>query len=453
MATKLLADRPSRKVRMVDPCAGPGTFASALNAGALLGEGDVLVGLDIDAGMVGTAKRNASNFNFRAEYRADDYLLTPLEQSDYVIMNPPYVRQEWISLKAEYQEAVRRLWNSVPQATSNLYVYFAAKAIAELTEGGRFAFIMYDSWQYTLFGSWLKDLIFSNAIEIEIEPAGPQPFSGRLIDATIVFGRKRTPEGKTLVTKQRRKQIGKDDQTTTIGQAFQTHRGLRLKQASFFRCSLSDCDKFGATPFLKKVGNIKGYAVPDDHDDAAILIFGPGDNTKAESALEDRIAVAKLSPLNNKSILNWHHERPDTWMFHRPPKWSPIVFNYYLRNRPRHLLNPSRIFSDNFYGLYPHTGDAYAWLAILNSTVVAREILNHSRNQGGGLRKIQLYEYRDVRIPDLTSLGSNNVSVLGELGRRLASAGDATIIGEIDEQVARFFDEFRGVSDTPGNGS
>ena len=44
-----------------------------------------------------------------------------------------------------------------------------------------------------------------------------------------------------------------------------------------------------------------------------------------------------------------------------------------------------------------------AALALLNSTAVCVDVLARSRNQGGGLAKLQLFEYRETRVPDWTA--------------------------------------------------
>lgn len=421
MVRYLLDPRPPRSVRIVDPCCGPGTFAAAMKAEGLLLPQDEFVGFDIDPAMVVSATQSAKGLQAHVRYTTADFLLTPNELADFVIMNPPYVRQEWLDRKDTYRSTTHRLVGSTPPGTSNLYTYFLAKALAELKEGGRFAFIIYDSWKYTRFGHWLQALLEDICAEVVVESAGPQPFGGRLIDATILYGAKGAISNRSASCLPAHDEDA-GTQDIRIEDAFETKRGLRLKQTSFFRCQLKDCDDLGAIPFLKKAGGIRGFCVPEDHPEAAILVYGPGSNLKAEAALNLRLGAALADPEMNKSILNWHNQRPEVWMYHRRPPWAPLVFNYYLRNRPRHLFNPERPFSDNFYGLVPRGAvNPLAWLAVLNSTTVSNSILMNSRNQGNGLSKIQLFEYRGVVIPNLDSAPHDVVSRLTALGGRLAA--------------------------------
>jgi hypothetical protein len=435
MARELMHGRGRLGIRVLDPCVGPGTFCSALSREGLLRRADTFVGLDIDQQMVSAAMQSAVGLQASTEFHVADFLTTEVGEADYVIMNPPYVRQEWLDSKVEYADAVLKIVDAPIPGTANLYAYFIVKAVGDLVPGGRLACVVYDSWQYTRFGRWLRDALSDLCDDIRVESAGQQPFQGHLIDATILYGTKRRGRHGTY------RWPAQEEGNTKPGFArledlFQTRRGLRLKQASFFGCRRDDCEKLGASPFLKKVGAIQGYKVPDDHSEAAILVFGPDTNPVAHEVLRQRLDAAKHAPEANATILNWYEQRPDAWMYHRPPPWAPLVFNYYLRNRPRHILNATRPFSDNFYGLSPRSDevDAIPWLAILNSSIVADGVMAHSRNQGNGLSKIQLFEYRRVPVPDATLFSSRRIRGLTVLGNRLVNEPDAAdeIVSAID---------------------
>src|SRR5262249_22203944 len=130
-----------------------------------------------------------------------------------------------------------------------------------------------------------------------------------------------------------------------LDRLFASRRGLRLKQADFFLCDLSDVERTGATPFVKKCGRVRGYAVPSDHGEAALLARSPRPDARVLRELERRIERAAREPEANVSILTWHRERPETWFAHGAPPRAPLIFNYYLRNRPRYLYNPERAYS------------------------------------------------------------------------------------------------------------
>jgi hypothetical protein len=129
---------------------------------------------------------------------------------------------------------------------------------------------------------------------------------------------------------------------------------------------------------------------------------------------------------------------------HRHPPHAQFLFSYYLRGRPRHIYNPTRAYADNFYGLAPkQESDPLVLLSLLNSTASCAEILFRSRNQGGGLAKIQLYEYRRARVPDWSFLSRQGAVNLHALGQQLIdnSGSSSRIISKIDEIIS---DEFGG---------
>jgi hypothetical protein len=89
--------------------------------------------------------------------RQGDFLLTPLETTfDYVVGNPPYVRQERIPgvLLAEYR---RRYTTLVGRA--DLYVPFFERSLQLLAPGGYLGFICADRWMKNQYGTRLRQMI------------------------------------------------------------------------------------------------------------------------------------------------------------------------------------------------------------------------------------------------------------------------------------------------------
>ena len=300
--------------------------------------------------------------------------------------------------------------------------------LEDIKLGGSFSCIVYDSFKVTKFGRVLFSLLNACCENVAIEPVGAQPFLGRLIDAVIVSGIKKYQVKDAAY---RIEDIDQDNLRTRtelenvsgfvpISDIFETKRGLRLKQTAFFLTNRDKCKQTGATPFVKKIFHVDGYAVSKAHPEAALLVHPDDYNEAVLEELKIRLTAAKKDPDRFQSILNWVKHRPDSWYFHQKPPKAPILFNYYIRNLPRHLLNPIGPYSDNFYGLN-WDGDipAEAVLAIMNSTVVRKEILSRARNQGNGLYKLQLFEYRDVHIPDLRDFDRKTIKKLAGMGAKL----------------------------------
>jgi adenine-specific DNA-methyltransferase len=277
--------------------------------------------------------------------------------------------------------------------------------------------------------------------DIEFHPVHQQPFDGHLIDAVIIYGTKKAATEQECLGNLEMERSGPFSGLKgflPIERLFSTRRGLRLKQADFFLCELAEFEDKGAVPFVKKLPGHKGFNIPRDHNEGALLVSQYGSNETLLRELKRRLKLAEQNPEQNVSILTWYKERPSAWFRHGKPPKAPIIFNYYLRNRPRHINN-DRVFSDNFYGLTPLSESTLisAWIAVLNSTAACVEILFRSRNQGSGLAKVQLFEYRKAAILNVAELGSVDQRTLSKLGHRLLLGCEDpfAVIHEIDNAI------------------
>ena len=86
-----------------------------------------------------------------------DFLLAPLEgEFDFVVGNPPYVRQELIPapLLAEYRIRFETLYDR-----ADLYIPFIERSLKVLSEGGMLGFICADRWMKNRYGGPLRSLV------------------------------------------------------------------------------------------------------------------------------------------------------------------------------------------------------------------------------------------------------------------------------------------------------
>ncbi|HCU11026.1 MAG TPA: hypothetical protein DGB72_02750 [Gemmatimonadetes bacterium] len=411
--------------KILDPCVGPATFPQALTrVDALIAE-DHLTLVDVDDQMVDRTRAWCAGREWAARIVRADYLTwRPPEQFDLAILNPPYLRQEWLDADRTYRPLFReRLGVDVP-GTANLYVYFLVKAVTDLLPGGSFSCIVPDTWRHTRFGEWLEAFLSDRCVDLAIEPVPDQPFDGVLIDAAILTGTTaEVGEPRAALPALGKSLFYGETGFAPLQELFETRRGLRLKQSSFFLCRRESAPE-GATPFVKHVRHVPGYEVLPDHPEAALLVPSSAQDHRLMPELLLRLKAAQSVPDQNETILTWWKERPQAWFSHPPAPYAPILFNYYLRSRPRHIRNREFLFSDNFYGLTPRSVSIEACLALLNSTFVTDELLACSRPQGSGLAKLQLYEYRNCWIPDVRELDPDVVCQLADLGRRLAVSRD-----------------------------
>lgn len=452
MAESLSRNCQDEEAKILDPCVGPYTFPQALlNAGMLNPKQTVTV-VDVDQEMVSLTDEWGIEHGVNLHSIAADYLELPMSNEyDYAILNPPYVRQEWLDKKSHYQELFKARYGLNIPGTSNLYIYFLVKVIMDLKPRGHLISIVYDSWQSTQYGQWLLAFFRFFCNSLQIKTVSNQPFDNRLIDATIIQVIKKSDLNYNSFSYEKERYTGRGvlfdiEGFSPVHDIFSTQRGLRLKQANFFLSSMTASSSVGATPFIKKIGKLRGYSVPEDHPEAALLIASDSDNILALNELQRRITFAEKEPEKNVAILTWFQERPDSWFLHGEAPYAPILFNYYLRNRPKHIFNSDRKYADNFYGLLPLDNiSPFAYVAVLNSTGVCAEILAHARNQGNGLSKIQLYEYRNIYVPDLRQCSERERISFHKLGLDLVERPhlcDITL-ENIDTLIAAVFDDPR----------
>lgn len=418
---------------VLDPCVGPNTFPAVI---AEVRSRPIRIrAFDIDIEMCRITKSNSKSSLTSVD--CGDYLNLPLRGDyDFAILNPPYVRQEWIREKANYRRIIKSNLGIDLPGTSNLYVYFIVKALYDLKVGGKLSCIVYDSWQSTLYGRWLKAFLDQMCKTWRSEPAPATPFEGRLIDATIIYAERGAPDRRA----ERFTSSIIREGFASIDELFVSRRGLRLKQANFFLSTLDQTLIEGSAPFIKKISKIPGYCVAPEHPEAALLVEEEDRNVRAIKTLEKRLSLALRDPEKNVSILTWYHERPGQWYNHKAAPRDTLLFNYYLRHRPRHILNAeARAYSDNFYGLTSRSQiKSVVWLAALNATASVTGIMKKARNQGSGLAKLQLFEYREAEVVDINLWSETDRCRLEDIAVELAHASfpSTSLVKKIDHLIA-----------------
>ncbi len=86
-----------------------------------------------------------------------DFLLTPLEgEFDFVVGNPPYVRQELIAgpLLAEYRSRYQSMYDR-----ADIYIPFIERSLSVLSDGGSLGFICADRWMKNRYGGPLRNFV------------------------------------------------------------------------------------------------------------------------------------------------------------------------------------------------------------------------------------------------------------------------------------------------------
>lgn len=86
-----------------------------------------------------------------------DFLLIPLEtRFDFIVGNPPYVRQELIAdaLMREYRSRYRTIYDR-----ADIYVPFIERSLTSLAKDGQLSFICADRWMKNRYGGPLRQMV------------------------------------------------------------------------------------------------------------------------------------------------------------------------------------------------------------------------------------------------------------------------------------------------------
>lgn len=109
-----------------------------------------------------------------------DFLLTPLDgQFDFVVGNPPYVRQELIPapLLAAYRSRFQTMYDR-----ADLYIPFIELSLSLLAPGGSLGFICSDRWMKNRYGGPLRSLVAEQFhLRIYVDMVGTPAFHSEVI--------------------------------------------------------------------------------------------------------------------------------------------------------------------------------------------------------------------------------------------------------------------------------
>lgn len=127
-----------------------------------------------------------------------DFLLVPIDlEFDYVIGNPPYLRQEMIPapLLHEYRKRYSTLYDR-----ADLYVPFIERSLRMLSAGGQLSFICADRWTKNRYGGPLRALVASEFhLKAYVDMVDTPAFHSDVIAYPAITVIERAVSGPTLV--------------------------------------------------------------------------------------------------------------------------------------------------------------------------------------------------------------------------------------------------------------
>lgn len=457
--------------KILDPCIGPNTFLSYLDD---INSSIQITGVELDESLI---SENIKEFYKKPNRQLilDSFFNLPLANKfDFIVQNPPYVRQELMMNGENSKLLALKSLSSLSQiipAKSNLYVYFLLKSFFHLADHGRMIAVIYDSWLYSDFGKVLKDAFVRFGSIEGIYHFKKNAFPDAEVGATVIdFKRIINPKEKNKLIKLY--SLKTVDEVGFYGskiklpfkqipvQEFFTYRFSEETVIDFKIGLFKPIEKINSQPIQRGISSIANKffiqqqktfeeSIPFVKDVTSITFFNIKNELFYLLALNGHISEKTQKHLDNakKEILaegekfkalKEQIEHNPNWYKVQLKKPGNLLFNYYLRKNIDFLLNEELHYSsDNFYILNVEK-HLLANFAILNSSFTRISVLLHSRNQGNGLRKIQLYEFKDIPVVDSNKLSNETIAQLEIAAEKLKSVsrfseGKEEMINEIDE--------------------
>lgn len=459
MSSELLKVVPENGI-VLDPCIGKNIFFSYLSSSKIH-----LKGIEIDKNLVSSTISSFYDHKNRNLEIGDFIEFSFNQKFDAIVMNPPYTRQEKLSseTKIKLRDICKRAGINI-SAKANLYLYFVIKSLLLLKDGGTLIAITYDSWLYSSFGDRFKQYLLEKYSIKKIIHFKHEAFDGVDIGATLLIIQKNKPlqSIEYIEYYSAKKFLPQDCNVETYNLLpqelieFNEHTSkkqtinfpekyfqplIEISEKTPWRGTSSPSNKFfiykdksdGLTPVLKKIP--KNNYSATNKDCVYAFSFSELDSETSMKRLQD-IRTSILSNKVSDSLRN--KVLSDEFWYKFPIKQGGnIIFNYYFRNNPKFIMNAERMATmGNFYNLI--VTDVFEYFALLNSSLTRYVFERNSKNQGRGLRKIQLNRFITIPIMKLSLFDRIEKEKLGELGKKLSLTKNVKpIIKNIDTIVVR----------------
>ncbi len=401
---------------IVDPCFGRGVFVNSL----LKANYSNITGIEIDS-------ETFSNIENPAEtkcnlIREDFFSFKPQVPVDGFILNPPYVRQEEIDdmemLGVTKDIIQAKCGDFTIYSKANLYIYFIARCVHLLRNGGQMVAIFPNAWINTPDGKgFMSQLLGKGSIDNLIKVVG-YPFVGNpFVDVIILKftkgGDNKTRE-ETLIIRDNTINLeptNSDLKTVDVSNCVplstiaSIRRGITTGYNKAFINPQID-DKSIQIKILSTPKDVPGYSTRYARCDNLLKI----DNGMTIS--EDLACYIKeyermiLSQGKPKSLME-EIKKGKEWYSLTIPNPSDIVFPYIIRNNVRFILNDGKVVvRDNFYSISSNH-DSMLLMALLNNLFVFSQLELMGKSYGNGILKIQKYDVDNIVVPNPETLKCN----------------------------------------------
>lgn len=498
-------DRPLHGMRLLEPSFGGGEFLLAAverllsafrAAGGTEDLSPCIRAVELHRDTFGATKRRLETLLARSGVSiaeaarltavwliSGDFLLSPLPgRFDFVVGNPPYVRQERIPavLLLEYRKRYSTLYDR-----ADLYIPFIERSLGLLSDGGQCALICADRWTKNRYGAPLRALVASGFhLRAYVDMTDTPAFNTDVIAyPAITLIEKATP-GPTLVAARPtldRASLsllacvllnGKADDKAGVSQVEHAAVGAEpwILSAAPKRALLRRLE--AQFPLLEDAGCKVGIGVATGAD---IAFIGKMNELDVEPSRKLRLVTTKdivsgevcwrglgvinpfeddgkLADLDHYPKLRAHLERHRAAIAGRhvakkaPANWYRTIdrITPALAARPKLLIPDIKGSAHVVYEsgeLYPHHNlyyvessdwDLRALQAVLLSRAARQFVAAYSTTMRGGFLRFQAQYLRRIRLPEWKSVSA-------DMRERLVRAATALDLSECDKAAAELY--------------
>lgn len=413
-----------------------------------------------------------------------DFLLSPDDRSyDFVVGNPPYVRQELIPdvLLAEYRARYSTIYDR-----ADLYIPFLERALTSLSDRGQLGFICADRWMKNRYGGPLRRLVSDHFhLKIYVDMFDTQAFYSDVIAypaITIITREKPGPtriahrpnvDRKTLV------QLSKELRASNVSQRTGSVREIKGVTAGAEPWILESLDQLAIVrrleatfPAIEDAGCTVGIGVATGADR---IFIGAFDNLDVEPDRKLPLVMTRdiltgtvqwrglgiinpfadgggLVKLTEYPLLHRYLAKHKSQITKRhvakkaPANWYRTIDRIYpaLVRTPKLLIPDIKGEAHVVYEgghLYPHhnlyyitsdTWDLKALQAVLMSGIAKLFVSIYSTKMRGGYLRFQAQYLRRIRLP----LWSK---VPDKIKNELITAADRHDVGSCNRAVFRLY--------------
>lgn len=433
---------------IVDPCFGTGVFVKSLHKYGFKN----VVAIELDKQSYDASKENLENIC--ELHNMDFFKFESTEEIDAFILNPPYVRQEEIDDMSPL--GINKVFISQHcgdfrlYSKANLYLYFIARCITLVKNGGQIVAIFPNAWLNTPGGkNFYKQIENFGRIDLIIQVDG-SPFIGDPLVDVIILKFTKGAQGETA--KQRifvdKENIIETNNVETIN--FENYGGVQLSSVAKIRRGITtgfnkmfiNPTGFIPSTYLTNIistpKNVYGFTTNRAKTDKLLTITNENDLPEEVAAYLDNCKSYIIEHQEPKVLLE-QIEKGRTWYVINPTEPSDIIFPYIIRDEVRFILNETKLQArDNFYTISSDL-NTLLLVALLNNYYVYYQLELFGKSYGNGLLKIQKYDVDNIIIPNPDLLNSETTEKLIHYSKLLIKTANVENIDRITELLSSTF--------------